>query len=377
MGKHALLSASSSHRWLNCPPSARLCESYGDKGSNYAAEGTAAHMLCEYKLKVALGIRAKDPTADLSFYNAEMEDCANGYAAYILELVETAKQSCADPVVLIEQRLDFSKYVEGGFGTGDCVVIADGTLHIVDYKHGQGVLVEAEDNPQMKLYALGALEIFDGIYDIDTVSMTIYQPRRDNVSTHTVFKESLYQWAEEVLKPTAKLAYSGDGEFNCGEWCMFCRAKAECRERAKANMAIAVYDFQEPALLGIDEIASILAKIDGLVSWAGDVKEFALQQALKGVKFDGFKVVEGRSTRKYTSESDVANAVIMAGYNPYEQCILGVTALEKLLGKKKFAELLGRLIEKPPGKPTLVPESDKRPALAITSAADDFKEATE
>lgn len=377
MGKHALLSASSSHRWLNCPPSARLCESYEDKGSEYAAEGTSAHMLCEYKLKVALGIRAKDPTADLSFYNAEMEDCANGYAAFILEIVETAKQACADPVVLIEQRLDFSKYVEGGFGTGDCLVIADGTLHIVDYKHGQGVLVEAEDNPQMKLYALGALEIFDGIYDIDTVSMTIYQPRRDNVSTYTVFKESLYQWAEEVLKPAAELAYAGDGEFNCGEWCRFCRAKAECRERAKANMALAVYDFQEPALLRNNEIASILAKIDELVSWAGDVKEFALQQALKGVKFDGFKVVEGRSNRKYTSESDVANAVITAGYNPYEQCILGVTALEKLLGKKKFAELLGGLIEKPPGKPVLVREIDKRPALAITSAADDFKETTE
>ena len=157
MGKHALLSASSSHRWLNCPPSARLCESYEDKGSDYAAEGTSAHMLCEYKLKAALGIRAKDPTADLTYYNEEMEDCANGYAAFILEIVETAKQTCADPVVLIEQRLDFSKYVEGGFGTGDCLVIADGTLHIVDYKHGQGVLVEAEDNPQMKLYALGAL----------------------------------------------------------------------------------------------------------------------------------------------------------------------------------------------------------------------------
>ncbi|HAS04575.1 MAG TPA: DUF2800 domain-containing protein, partial [Dehalococcoidia bacterium] len=163
MGKHALLSASSSHRWLNCPPSARLCESFEDKGSNYAAEGTDAHSLCEYKLKVALGIRTKDPTADLTNYNAEIEDCANGYAAYVLELVETAKQSCADPVVLIEQRLDFSKYVEGGFGTGDALVIADGTLHIVDYKHGQGVLVEATDNPQMRLYALGALELFDGI----------------------------------------------------------------------------------------------------------------------------------------------------------------------------------------------------------------------
>lgn len=163
MGKHALLSASSSHRWLNCPPSARLCESYEDKGSNYAAEGTDAHSLCEYKLKAALGIHAKDPTTSLTFYNEEMEECANGYAAYILELVEAAKQSCSDPQVLIEQRLDFSMYVEGGFGTGDCLIITDGGLHIVDYKHVQGVLVKAIKNPQMRLYALGALQLFDCI----------------------------------------------------------------------------------------------------------------------------------------------------------------------------------------------------------------------
>ena len=191
MGKHALLSASSSHRWLSCPPSARLCESYEDRTSGYAAEGTDAHTLCEFQLRKALDEDVSD-VADirehLTNYSEEMEDCANGYVTYILELVAEAEQTCADPVVLIEQRLDFSKYVPDGFGTGDCVVIADGTLHIVDYKHGQGVLVEAEDNPQMKLYALGALEIFDGIYDISEVSMTIYQPRRDNVSTHTVFK---------------------------------------------------------------------------------------------------------------------------------------------------------------------------------------------
>jgi hypothetical protein len=372
MGKHALLSASSSHRWLNCPPSARLCESYEDKGSEYAAEGTAAHMLCEYKLKVALGIRAKDPTADLSFYNAEMEDCANGYAAYILELVETAKQSCADPVVLIEQRLDFSKYVEGGFGTGDCLVIADGTLHIVDYKHGQGVLVEAEDNPQMKLYALGALEIFDGIYDIDTVSMTIYQPRRDNVSTYTVFKESLYQWAEEVLKPTAELAYAGDGEFNCGEWCMFCRVKAECRVRAEHNIELAQYDFKLPPLLEDDEVEDILGKIDGLISWANDIKDYALQAALGGKQWNGWKLVEGRSNRRYTDEAAVADAVSAAGFDPYERKVLGITAMTSLLGKKRFEEVLGGYIEKPQGKPTLVPESDKRPA--IHTAQQDFSE---
>ncbi len=372
MGKHALLSASASHRWLNCPPSVRLCESYEDKGSDYAAEGTDAHTLCEYKLKTALGINAKDPTISLTYYNEEMEECANGYAAYILELVESAKQNCTDPVILIEQRLDFSRYVEGGFGTGDCVVIADGTLHIVDYKHGQGVLVEAEDNPQMKLYALGALEIFDGIYDIDTVSMTIYQPRRDNVSTHTVFKESLYQWADEVLKPTAELAYAGEGEFNCGEWCQFCKAKHDCRARTERNMELARYEFKLPPLLSEDDVEDILGKIDDLISWASDIKDYALQAAISGKQWNGWKLVEGRSNRKYTDEAAVAEAVSVAGFDPYEHKVLGITAMTSLLGKRRFEEIIGSFIEKPQGKPTLVPESDKRPA--IYTAQQDFNE---
>ena len=372
MGKHALLSASSSHRWLNCPPSARLCEAYEDKGSGYAAEGTDAHTLCEYKLKTALGIKAKDPTANLTYYSEEMEDCANGYAAYILELVETAKQTCADPVVLIEQRLDFSKYVEEGFGTGDCVVIADGTLHIVDYKHGQGVLVEAEDNPQMKLYALGALELFDGIYDIYRVAMTIYQPRRDNVSTHTVFKESLYQWADEILKPAAQLAYAGGGNYNCGEWCQFCKAKHECRKRAERNLELARHEFSLPPLLEDDEIEAILGKVDELVSWASNIKDYALRAALSGKRWDGWKLVEGRSNRRYIDETAVAQTVEGAGYNPYEQKVMGITAMEKTLGKGRFSELLGSLVEKPAGKPTLVPASDKRPE--INNAKHDFME---
>ncbi|NCC65734.1 MAG: DUF2800 domain-containing protein, partial [Spirochaetia bacterium] len=363
MGKHALLSASSSHRWLSCPPSARLSESYEDKGSNYAAEGTDAHTLCEYKLKVALGISAKDPTNSLSYYNEEMEDCSNGYASYILELVEAAKEKCADPVVLIEQRLDFSRYVEGGFGTGDCVVIADGTIHVIDYKHGAGVLVEAKDNPQMKLYALGALEIFDGIYDIDTVSMTIYQPRRDNLSTHTVFKESLYQWANEILKPTAEIAFAGEGNFKCGEWCQFCKAKYECRTRAECNLELAKYDFKMPPLLEDDEIEDILTKIDGLVSWASDIKDYALQAAVSGKQWNGWKLVEGRSNRRYTDETAVADTVSASGLDPYERKLLGITAMTTLLGKKRFEEVLGGYIEKPQGKPTLVPKSDKRPAI--------------
>jgi hypothetical protein len=357
---------------MNCPPSARLCETYEDKGSGYAAEGTDAHSLCEFKLKTALGITARDPTAELAYYNEEMEDCADGYAAFILELVETAKQTCTDPQVLIEPRLDFSRYVQKGFGTGDCVVVADGRLHIVDYKHGQGVLVEAEDNPQMKLYALGALEIFDGIYDIDTVSMTIYQPRRDNVSTHTVSKESLYRWADEVLKPASELAYAGEGEFKCGDWCQFCKAKNDCRKRAEQNLELAKYDFKLPPLLEDDEIESILGRIDELVAWASDIKDYAFQAALSGKRWSGWKLVEGRSNRRYTNDEAVAKTVSAAGYDPYEHKVMGITAMEKALGKAKFAELLGGLVEKPQGKPTLVPESDKRPV--IHTAKQDFND---
>lgn len=372
MSKHALLSASSSHRWLNCPPSARLSENFKDQSSNYAAEGSAAHTLCEYKLKSALGIYEKDPTSDLPYYNNEMEDCAVSYAAYILELLEAARQKCTDPLVLIEQRLDFSRYVENGFGTGDCVIIADGMLYIVDYKHGQGVMVESEDNPQMKLYALGALELFDGIYDIDTVSMIIYQPRRNNVSTYTVFKESIYQWAEEILKPTALLAFAGEGEFSCGEWCRFCKAKHECRSRTEFNMELAKYDFKLPPLLSDDEVENILEKIDGLVSWASDIKEYALQAAVSGKQWNNWKLVEGRSNRRYTDETLVAEAVISQGFDPYEHKLLGVTAMSSLIGKKRFEEILGSYIEKPQGKPTLVPKSDKREP--INTAHEDFNE---
>lgn len=359
--KHAVLSASSSERWLNCPPSARLCEAYEDKGSDYAAEGTDAHSLCEFRLKQVLGIPADDPIENLSWYNEEMEDCAAGYAAYVSELLETAKQTCADPVILIEQRVDFSRWVQDGFGTADCIVIADGVLNIVDYKHGKGVEVSAVNNPQMMLYALGALEIFDGIYDIDSVRMTIYQPRKSNISVCVMGKDGLLEWAQNDLTYKAKLAYEGGGDFHCGEWCRFCKAKAECRERAEANLALARYDFEKPPLLTDEEIADILDKVDALAAWAADVKEYALRQAVSGTAFPGWKLVEGRSNRKYTSEAAVAAAVEGSGFDPYEKKLLGITAMQKLLGKSRFEELLAPYIEKPQGRPTLVRSSDKRP----------------
>ena len=372
MAKHAILSASSSERWLNCPPSARLCESYADKGSDYAAEGTDAHTLCEYRLKQALGIPVEDPIENLSWYNEEMEECAAGYAAYIVELLETAKLTCSDPVVMIEQRVDFSRWVQDGFGTADCILIADGVLNIVDYKHGKGVEVSAEGNTQLSLYSLGALEIFDGIYDIDRVCVHIFQPRKSNVVSSMMDKSDLYEWADTELTQKAQLAYEGQGNFSCGEWCRFCKAKAECRERAEANLALAQYEFQSPALLDDEEIADILGKVDALTAWASDVKEYALQQAISGKELIGWKLVEGRSNRKYTSEAAVAVTVEGAGFDPYERKVLGVTAMQKMLGKTRFEELLAPYIEKPQGKPTLVPESDKRPA--INTAKNDFME---
>lgn len=374
---HALLSASSSHRWINCPPSARLCENIPDKGSGYAQQGTDAHSLCQYKLEKALGREAEDPTENLDYYDPEMESCTEDYVLFVMEQVEAAKKTCPDPTVLVEQRLDFSRYVEAGFGTGDCLIVADGTLHVIDFKYGLGIIVSAgseEDggNPQMMCYALGALELFEGIYDIDTVSMTIFQPRRDNVSTYTMTKSDLIRWATEVLMPKAKLAYTGEGEYKAGSHCQFCKAKAVCRKRAEYNLELARYDFAMPDTLENGEIAGILDKADHLVSWVADVREYALRQALNGTVFEGWKIVEGRSNRKYSDEAAVADAVIRAGYDPYEKKLLGVTAMTTALGKKKFQEILGDLITKPQGKPTLVPASDKRKAL--NTANEDFKE---
>lgn len=363
MRKHAILSASSAHRWMKCPPSARLCEKYEDKGSDYARQGTCAHELCQYKLEELLGRSPNDPRESLDYYDEEMEICSDGYAAFVMEHVAEAQNVCSDPIVLVEQRLDFSRFVPEGFGTGDCVIVSDGTLRVIDYKHGVGVMVSAEGNEQMRCYALGALELFDGIYDIDTVSMSIYQPRRENISTDVMSRDELYRWAEEVLKPTAALAFEGEGEFCAGDHCQFCSAKATCRKRAEYNLELARYDFEMPAELENDEIALILTKVDELVSWAGDIKAYALSQALSGVKYEGFKVVEGRSNRKYTDEEAVARAVTEAGHDPYEKKLLGITAMTSLLGRKKFDEILGGLVFKPAGRPTLVQESDKRPAM--------------
>ena len=374
---HAVLSASSSHRWLNCSPSARLEQEFEDRETEAAAEGTAAHALAEHKLRRALKMRSTRPKSQ--FDSDEMEGYTDSYVEFVLEQLERAKQYCGDPMVLIEQKLDFSCYVPDGFGTGDCLIVADKSLHIIDFKYGLGVLVDAYENPQMMLYALGALRIFDSLYDIEKVSMSIFQPRRENVSTWSIPVTELKQWADETLKPKADLAYAGKGEYVPGAWCQFCKAAVKCRARADARMELAKYEFALPPLLTDAEIEDILGKLDDLTKWANEIIAYAQDAAINhGKHWTGFKVVESKTNRKYTDEAAVIEAANAAGYHDiYKKSLISITEMEKLMGKKTFSEILGEYVKKPQGKPTLVPASDKRPAIITTGANNDFNEITE
>ncbi|MDK8600938.1 MULTISPECIES: DUF2800 domain-containing protein [Actinomycetaceae] len=369
---HALLSASGAHRWLNCTPSARLESDEPESTSAAAEQGTAAHALAEHKLRRALKQRSKRPVS--AWIDDEMETLTDDYVSFVQEHISIAQETCGDPQVLIEQRLDFSHIVPGSFGTGDCVIIAEPTLQIIDLKYGQGVLVEAVNNPQLMLYALGALHAFGSLYDIETVSVTIYQPRRANVDTWEISVAELEQWAETEVKPKAELASAGEGEFCPGSWCQFCRIAPTCRARAEANLQLAKLEFAPPAELTDVEIADVLTRIPQLKTWASDVEAYALSKAVnQGVVFEGFKLVAGRSVRKYTSETDVAKAAEAAGYRDiWDRKLITLTAMEKLMGKPAFNEILSEYVTKPAGKPTLVPASDKRPALDLVSAATDF-----
>jgi len=377
MSDHAVLSASGAYRWLNCLPSARLELEFVNNESRAAAEGTAAHALCEHKLKKALHMRSKRP---VSVYNSdEMEEHSDAYVEFVMEQLELAKQSCTDPLILIEQRLDFSCYVPQGFGTGDCIIIADRKLHIIDFKYGMGVLVDAVENPQMKLYALGALEIYDSLYDIEEVSMTIFQPRRENVSIWTIRVDDLKDWAEKELKPKAKKAYDGEGEYLPGEWCTFCRAAVKCRARAEEKLKLAQSEFKLPPLLTDSEIEEVLSKLSDLTKWANEIIAYATDAAVNhGKEWHGFKVVEGRSVRKFKDEDAVAEVAKANGYKDiFRQSLITLTEMERLMGKSKFEKILGDLIYKPPGKPTLVPLSDKRPAMNVSNVKNEFNEITE
>lgn len=373
MGTHALLSPSAAHRWMNCPPSACLEREFPSSSSEVAAEGTAAHALCEHKLRKLLKLRSKRPHSD--FEDDEMDRCSDDYVSFVQEQM----REIPSPMVLVEQRLDLTRYVPEAFGTADCIIVGGDRLHVVDFKYGMGVLVEAKHNPQMILYALGALELLDGIYDIQTISMSIFQPRRENVCTWSLPKEELLRWARDDLVEKARLAYMGEGEYCAGEWCTFCRASVRCRARAEEKLRLAKEEFKYPPLITDEEIEDVLGEIPELIKWANAILAYATDAAVNhGKEWTGFKIVEGRSVRRYKDEDAVAREAESAGYTDiFDRKLISLTQMEKLMGKKAFTDILGGLIEKPPGKPTLVPISDKRPAIHTGSAQSEFTAITE
>ena len=373
MGTHALLSPSAAHRWMNCPPSACLEREFPSSSSEVAAEGTAAHALCEHKLRKLLKLRSKRPHSD--FEDDEMDRCSDDYVSFVQEQMG----EIPSPMVLVEQRLDLTRYVPEAFGTADCIIVGGDRLHIVDFKYGMGVLVEAEHNPQMMLYALGALELLDGIYDIQKISVSIFQPRRENVCTWSLPKEELLRWARDDLVEKARLAYAGEGEYCAGEWCTFCRASVRCRARAEEKLRLAKEEFKYPPLITDEEIEDVLGEIPELIKWANAILAYATDAAVNhGKEWTGFKIVEGRSVRRYKDEDSVAREAESAGYTDiFDRKLISLTQMEKLMGKKAFTDILGGLIEKPPGKPTLVPLSDKRPAIHTGNVRSEFKAITE
>lgn len=383
MSDHAVLSPSAANRWLACTPSARLELKFPDTSGDFAKEGTLAHEFGELHLRRAHGeITAEKYGAEVAalmkspLYSEELEEYAAGYADFVMEKFHLAQQTTSDAVLRIEEVIDLTAYVPEGFGTGDAVILADGTMEIIDLKYGKGVRVSAENNKQMMLYALGMLDMFGFMYAVKKVRMTIYQPRLDNISEWEMDAAELETWGLDELQPQAEKAFEGAGAFVPGAHCRFCRAKAQCRALAEKNIESVKHESDDPALMTPEEIALVLAEVDGIKNWITAVEEYALQAALDGKQFPGFKLVEGRSNRKYADEKAVANRLTENGYLPeaiYEPTKLKtITNMEKAITKKAFTILLNDLIIKPQGKPTLVPADDKR--AEWSSAANDFSE---
>ena len=306
----------------------------------------------------------------------DLLEAVDEYVSYVIGEIEAAKRECAQPIFSVEQRVDVSDYVADCFGTADMVIVTDKVAHIIDLKLGRGVVVDATENPQLMTYGLGALEMAEMLYDIETVKLTIFQPRVNNFSDWEIAPDKLKVWGEEVLKPRGAMALMGAGEFHAGSWCRFCRARNQCRARAEEFLKLAKMEFRQPALLTDDEIAEVLKVSDELSKWAADIYAFAQDEAIvHGKAWKGYKLVEGRSNRKYTSDAEVEQAAKAAGYTDiYKKSLIGVTEMERLMGKQEFARVLGSLVYKPAGKVTLVPESDKRAAITKTTAAADFQE---
>jgi len=378
---HAVLGASSAHRWLACPPSARLEATKPESTSEAAEEGTLAHELVELKLKRFLAGRktgkATPKIKNHELYRQVMEEYTDEYVNYVLELYAAVQSTCPDAQLISERRVDFSSIVPGGFGTTDTIIIADRVMHVIDFKYGKGVLVEAVGNPQLRLYGWGALSEYGMLYDIETVVVHIVQPRLDHRDHEAIPVLDLINWGADQVKPVAELADKGEGEFCAGDHCQFCRAQATCRAYADHVMSLTQYQFADPVELSDEEIAEILPKVDELVRWAKKIKDFAQDEAVNHDHFiPGYKLVEGRSSRVITDPDEAWEKLEEAGWATHDITkLVSLTELETLVGKKALAELLGDLIVKPTGKPVLVPESDKRPAInSATRAADLFND---
>lgn len=376
---HALLSASGARRWLTCTPSARLEETLPDSTSEYAAEGSLAHEIAELKLRKKfvepMGPRAFNnrlkKLQEKPLYQDEMLKYTDAYLDYVSGIVHA---HATPPYIAVEKRLDYSTYAPEGFGTGDCIIIGGNTLHVIDFKYGKGVPVSAEDNPQMKLYAMGAYLAYSFLYQLEKVKMVIVQPRLDSISEWEIPITDLLAWGESI-KPIALKAFAGEGDFVAGDHCRFCRAKSQCRARSEFNLQLEGFQKMKPPLISNEEVGLILQRAHDLAKWAKDLEEYALGELLKGEEVSGWKAVEGRSTRQFTNLDEAFAVLTKAGYEEavlYKRSPVTLTEVEKLVGKKKFGELLTAYVNKPPGKPTLAPESDKREPIKRSSAADDF-----
>lgn len=374
MEKHARFSPSSAHRRLNCPPSLILEEQFQDEESKFAAEGSAGHELAEHLIKKYLKIRSKRPVSE--YYSDELIEAVEEYVSFIIGEIVDAKRICKNPIFSVEQRVDASEYVDECFGTADMVIVTDNIAHIIDLKLGKGIAVFAEENPQLMIYGLGILSMAELIYDVEIVRLSIFQPRLNNLSTWEISPGELKLWGEEVLKPRGAMALMGAGEFKAGSWCRFCKARSQCRSRAEQFLDIARMEFKKPSLLSDDEISEILMISDQLSKWASDVYEYATEQAIvHGKEWSGYKLVEGRSNRKYSREEEVAEAAMAAGYKDiYKTSLVAITEMERLMGKSEFNKILGHLVYKSQGKISLVPESDKRVKINNITAAAEFQE---
>jgi len=382
---HALLSPSSANRWINCPPSALLNAEAGDRDTVFTREGTLAHAVAELKARkyfltrdhVMVTEQMREFRAN-ELWQDEMDDHTDAY----LEALKDIAATFADmPYVALEQRVDFSGYVPEGFGTADCIMIGGEVLHIVDFKYGKGVDVSAEDNPQLKLYAMGAIEQYMSFYDIFTVRMTIVQPRiKREPDTWEMPARDLLRWAEDVVKPAAALAAAGEGEFAEGDWCRWCAVRSNCRARAAANTALEDFGFKQPPTLTDAEVGRALTLGRRLKSWLSDLEEYALTACLNGAEITGWKAVEGRAVRAWTDQDAAFKAAKLAGVPDemlYKREPVSLAQLEKIMGKKEFAKVFTQpramFVVTPPGKPTLVTADDKRKAITNKpDVEDDF-----